>query len=173
MTGELLTGTGDLASSSQACAHPPQAFTFDVAGSAIGPYPGTFTETGTVVLAGTGTPEGRRAVVEFQASFEIVTADGVVTGSKQLVRAERRAPAGECVNLPSGGSVAPFGGFFVCYTANLPDGATDTGVATGIQLVETEEEGVVFMESFLSDADGGGQRTPCNSARGGSEEDAE
>jgi hypothetical protein len=172
MTGELLIGTGDLASSSMPCTHRPQAFTFDVAGTATGPYPGTFTESGTVVLAGTGTPEGRRAVVEFRANFEIVTTDGTVTGTKQLVRAERRAPAGECANLPSGGSEAQFGGFFLCYIAHLPDGAIDTGVATGIQLVRTlvgpgEEEGVVFMESFLSDADnGGGQRTPCNSPRG-------
>jgi hypothetical protein len=177
MSGEVLTGTGDLASSSGPCTHKPQAFTFDVAGGATGPYPGTFTESGTVVLGGTGMPEGRRTVVEFQASFEIVTADGTVTGTKQLVRAERRAPAGECANLPSGNSEAQFAGFFLCYIAHLPDGTIDTGVATGIQLVRTlvgpgEEEGIVFMESFLSDADnGGGQRTPCNSSRGPGDDD--
>jgi hypothetical protein len=173
MSGEVLTGTGALASSSGPCTHKPQAFTFDVAGTATGPYPGTFTESGTVVLGGTGTPAGPRTVVEFQANFEIVTVDGdVITGTKQLVRREPRAPAGECADLPSGDSEAQFGGFFLCYIAHLPDGTIDSGVATGIQLVRTlvgpgEEEGVVFMESFLSDADnGGGQRTPCNSPRG-------
>lgn len=55
--------------------------TFTATGVATGPYPGTFTETGTVVF-GPQAPFG--TVTSFQAEFTITSVNGTVTGTKTL-----------------------------------------------------------------------------------------
>jgi hypothetical protein len=57
---------------------------YEATGTAVGPYPGTFTESGTFTLGppGGGNPLGTRLVESFSAEFEIDSAVGRVTGTK-------------------------------------------------------------------------------------------
>jgi hypothetical protein len=63
------------------------SFTYQASGPATGPYPGTYTETGTVTLGPqtiAGTPPNG-IVTSWTASFRITSPTGSVTGSKSLV----------------------------------------------------------------------------------------
>lgn len=59
---------------------------FDLSGTAAGPYPGTFTETGTLSYTlSTGTPsQFSGSVNAFTANFTITSPDGTITGTKTL-----------------------------------------------------------------------------------------
>ena len=59
-------------------------FTFTVTGTAVGPYSGTFTETGTIVLGPFGVPGNPLAAVSFESSFTITSSEGTVEGTKSL-----------------------------------------------------------------------------------------
>jgi hypothetical protein len=59
-------------------------FTFAASGVAAGPYPGTFTESGTVKLGDFDRAIGLQPVLEFTASFTIDSPAGRVQGTKQL-----------------------------------------------------------------------------------------
>jgi hypothetical protein len=77
LEGETLTAdTATIAMSDVTGTANCPTFTFDVAGVAAGPYPGTFTESGTVVLDAAGN------VVSLDSTFEIAsttTVDGTKT----------------------------------------------------------------------------------------------
>lgn len=73
-------------------------FTYEVSGVATGPYPGTFTERGTVTVG----PEdelSRQAITDLSASFTISSANGDVEGTKQFVPNDdpfQNPATGEC-----------------------------------------------------------------------------
>jgi hypothetical protein len=87
LSGEVLEGFGSVTGQSRSClTGGTTTLTFNVSGVAGGPFPGTFTESGTVVLDFQldlltgfmiGTP------VSFNAVFEIVSGPDNVSGSKQ------------------------------------------------------------------------------------------
>ena len=135
---------------------------FSVSGVATGPYPGTFTETGTFTLGPQTSSDGLGPVTSFEAEFTINSAAGAVTGTKTLT-ANPSLARGSC--HPSGG-----GGVVVdlAYRATIttPAGsATDQGLSETTQFnvcPDTETCGTVgpfgahFAEWFLSDGDDDG-----------------
>ena len=105
-------------------------FTFTVSGVATGPYPGTFTESGSVTI-GPQTVElfpGQFAgpVLDFQASFQIVGPLGTVTGTKRRVGDPGpTAPfnAGACFGGPgNAATAAQVYANALRYSATTPDG---------------------------------------------------
>jgi hypothetical protein len=94
LTGETLDSSG-LSSDpgqQQNCDANGFVYTYRAAGLAIGPYPGTFVETGTIrVGANTLAPSPgldgvlvRGPILEFHAHFTIFSADAMVTGTKSV-----------------------------------------------------------------------------------------
>ncbi|MGI9147998.1 MAG: hypothetical protein ACR2IK_15835 [Chloroflexota bacterium] len=75
LTGETLIGNSSTGNSG-GC--PTSSYT--VSGTAYGPYPGTFTESGTVTLSRSGTG----TIGSFAATFTITSGDTIVTGSKTV-----------------------------------------------------------------------------------------
>ena len=59
-------------------------FAFSTSGVAVGPYPGTFTETGTATMGPADPTTQLGPVTSFQAQFTITSATGTVTGTKTL-----------------------------------------------------------------------------------------
>lgn len=89
LTGETLTSLPDAAATGTCSRQGSSTYTFTVSGTAVGPYPGTFTETGTVTI-GPQTEEFvpgqfRGPLTAFQAQFTIISAAGTVTGTKTLI----------------------------------------------------------------------------------------
>jgi hypothetical protein len=92
LTGESLIGaelgTPGTSQLSGTC-DPTQnsTFTFRVTGQALGPYPGTFTESGTFTL-GPATPSPEFGLLfpplSFTSSFTIVSGNTTITGTKAL-----------------------------------------------------------------------------------------
>jgi len=100
--------------------------TFTATGVATGPYPGTFTETGTVVFAPQA-PFG--TVTSFEANFTITSVNGTVTGTKKL-QTNPSTAVGFC-NQVGGQIIADLD-----YTAQIttPSGtATDQGQSNTTQ----------------------------------------
>jgi hypothetical protein len=62
-------------------------FQFTATGAAAGPYPGTFTESGSFSMAAPPVPGGIRELVAFNASFTIDSPNGHVTGTKSFTAA--------------------------------------------------------------------------------------
>jgi hypothetical protein len=64
-------------------ASTPSWWTYSASGVATGPYPGTFTETGTVYVNSTGLGE-TGPLVSVHADFTIASGTNIVTGSKDM-----------------------------------------------------------------------------------------
>ncbi len=98
--------------------------TFEAAGVATGPYPGTFTETGTATIGpqtAIGFPTG--PLLSFQSTFTIDGGSTTVTGSKGLVDG---SGTGSCVTPEVHGGAAPQ--YFVDFrAATVEYSATITG----------------------------------------------
>lgn len=79
LTGETLTGFGSSTTTQCSGINPRSSYTntYDSSGTATGPYPGTYTEQGSVTVK-----NGR--VTAFAASFTIVSGTTTVTGTKTL-----------------------------------------------------------------------------------------
>lgn len=115
MTGERLGGIvpGTVTITSRSCNIAGQStFTYEASGVAIGPYPGTFTEQGTVVLGPqtfgdpTSGPPLTGNVLALNATFEIISGAYVIHGEKHLgpVREDFIGAfdnSGGCADLPS------------------------------------------------------------------------
>jgi hypothetical protein len=88
LTGETLTGTTTTAETRGDCRTDDNvSLTYTVSGTATGPYPGTFSETGTLRLLFFGPPEARLGIEPVKgdaldATFEIDSQAGQVTGEK-------------------------------------------------------------------------------------------
>lgn len=131
LTGEFLSSTTAATITSFDCDNTGGTLTFSVSGIAAGPYPGTFTETGTVTLGPRDIPipgapgQFRAPILHFEAEFTITSALGTVTGTKRMT-APSDANFGGC-NASPGGSSAQIIASVLRYEATLPDGSTDRG----------------------------------------------
>jgi hypothetical protein len=87
LSGEIFSnnpGEGSSSITSASCdPSGTSTFSFEASGPAVGPYPGTFTETGTVTL-GPQTPGLGTAIQTLTASYTITSAAGDVTGTKSF-----------------------------------------------------------------------------------------
>jgi hypothetical protein len=135
-----------------ACFGPPNEGDYAVdQGVASGPYPGTFHEDGSFTVSG-------GVVTGWTAHFIIYDATGasVVTGDKTMVSGTGGPGSVNCSGtfpFTNSGS----GSATVTYTANLPDGTTDSGTsAVSGSFTETGDSmaGSTFSEMF-------GVRTPA------------
>ena len=139
---------------------------FQTDGSALGPYLGTFTETGTVTIGPqtdfTFDSRGTGPVTGFQASFTITSQipPATVTGTKQLAPNQPPAATHQAVGLcnPDGSSAPDTDVFvvvsdpFVLYTAQI-NALTGTRADSGTSsfAIETDPSGTAtFQESFTS-----------------------
>jgi hypothetical protein len=98
LTGETLTGT-PVTTSATCNPAGTSTFTYAVSGVAAGPYPGTFTETGTATIGSQISPGGgteAALLLSFNASFVINSPLGNVTGTKQLPPG---VGVGECIEF--------------------------------------------------------------------------
>lgn len=92
LTGETLNagfGSQTFSTSSSCDPSNTSTFSYQTSGTATGPYPGTFIETGTVTIGPQVFPSGQSApsgpVTSWTASFTITTPTGeIVTGTKTL-----------------------------------------------------------------------------------------
>src|SRR5687768_8226270 len=94
---------------------------YTVTGTASGPYPGAFTETGTARLSAFGFE--KPSLVALDATFTIASPAGTVTGTKRF-EAGKTHGTGTCDDAKGDSSLHATG---VVYTAKLPDGTVDQG----------------------------------------------
>ena len=137
---------------------------FQTQGAALGPYFGTFTETGTITIGPqtdtTFDSRGTGVIVGFQASFTITSQvpSGTVTGTKQLAPTqpppETHQAVGRCD--PNGSSppatevFAVVSNPFVLYTAQI-NAVTGTRTDSGTSSVAIDTASpITFQESFTS-----------------------
>lgn len=97
MTGEILNGTanllpgiGDFTVDCQPAG--TSTITYELVGDALGPYPGTFVETGSLTIAG-------GQVQSFDADFTIQSGATVIEGTKTL----RTSESAVCLSAPEPG----------------------------------------------------------------------
>jgi hypothetical protein len=77
-------------------------FDFKASGTAVGPYPGTFTETGTFTFGPPSAGFLTTSVIAFQSSFRV---DAIFEGSPAEVTGTKRlafAGVGDCADVPIG-----------------------------------------------------------------------
>ena len=94
---------------------------FTATGTAFGPYPGTFTETGSFTLGanGTGADGHSQDVTGFSATFTISSAAGTVTGTKDATGVTQNVDNNFCGQFAGAGAnytatiMPPGGGSFV------------------------------------------------------------
>lgn len=95
LTGETLQTTGG--SATVRCGATPvdtATITYDVTGTATGPYPGTFQETGSVTLSA-------GVAVAYEATFQITSGTTMITGTKTLA-ASQLGGSGTCDRTVAG-----------------------------------------------------------------------
>ncbi len=127
LAGELLAGTPTI--SDFTCRGTQASFNFAVSGLATGPFPGTFSESGTVTLAAGPGPQFNG----FHATFTIASQLGTVTGTKDV--GEFMIHEVECQN-PAAGipfDQAELGASLVTYQATIrtaKGSVTQTGTSS-------------------------------------------
>jgi hypothetical protein len=164
LTGETLLaselGTPGTSSVTGTC-NPLGAstFSFTITGGASGPYPGTFTETGTVSLG--GVPGNPFAATSFVSAFTINSLAGTVTGTKSLAGFEATS-LGLCGSaaFPTGGANSLHFEGTVSYSATIT-APTGSGTDSGESFVNLQDSqirgqvgfnGFAFAETFTSTA---------------------
>jgi hypothetical protein len=115
------------------------SFEFSVSGTAAGPFPGTFTESGTFTTVSLGFLSG------FSSTFTITSAAGTVTGSKLLAGNNSMASC----NAFGGGNLVEARNLATTYTATV------NGVQRGPSPATVSLDGVLgappgFTETFAS-----------------------
>ena len=167
LTGEELLGT-PVITESDCVATGPSSFTYSVSGLAFGPYPGVFSETGTVTLDG----QGPAIPTSFFASFTITPSPDdpmptfrEVSGTKEI--GDPTAGEAACGLDPLGLEEDRFVLFVTHrYEAQIrtTDGTTCTDRGVGsIQMLLFREgplESSEFREDFTSDATSGEATCP-------------
>lgn len=157
LAGEFLQSTAQNFTSTANCdATGTSSFTFATSGIAGGPYPGTFTETGSVQIGPqTGTPSqfagfefNTGPVLTLTTQFTIVSGDTQITGTKRLV--SDPLSEGGCIDF-TGRDLAqgPFtylategtyrrAGAFLLYEATItsPSGATSVSGDAALSINE-------------------------------------
>ena len=176
LTGEILSGEGDGLDVTAVCSESgTSTISYSVEGTAFGPYPGTFTEVGTVTIG--QTPTGLfslgfpiKQVTTLEAFFTIDSPEGQVTGSKRLI-VQSDEVVGLCEDfaeyqVPNDGPIisgsyqrvcaCPFG---LSYEALIetPTGTFQDGGVSGLLIEELQltagsgvQEADVFNEAFSS-----------------------
>ena len=137
--GSTLTGS---------CNGEGGSFSFSVSGTAAGPFPGTFTESGSFTALRDG------FLTDFSSTFTITSTSGTVTGTKRLVGGDSQ------VLCDDEGSLSTVLNFTTAYTATINGTGRDHGAATvnisGLPLVPGAAPD--FSESFGS---AGGAQKQC------------
>ena len=134
-------------------------FTFTITGGASGPYPGTFSETGTVTLG--GVPGNPFAATSFESAFTINSVAGTVSGTKSLAGFEATS-LGLCGSaaFPTGGADSLRFEGTVSYTATITT-PTGSGTDSGDSFVNLQDSqirgqvgfnGFAFAETYTSAA---------------------
>lgn len=109
LTGEGLVSQGAAGQSGTATAtcntDGSGTLSFSVTGTAFGPFPGTYTETGTVTFGATildpADPRQIHVVTAFSASFVITSGTTTISGTKQLIATPTANLAyGTCTRTP-------------------------------------------------------------------------
>lgn len=156
LTSELPFNPGSLEVDGTCDPLGTSTFTFSATGVAFGPYPGTFTESGTVTI------ESPIGLATFEATFTIDSPAGTVNGRKLR---EVPAPLGLCGSaafptVPPASTMRFEGN--VDYTATIvtPSGtSTDSGTSF-VNMGDAQVRGVadfngfIFSENFTSTATG-------------------
>jgi hypothetical protein len=162
LTGETLSAAeigagGDSSVTGECNPLGTSNFEFSVAGVATGPYPGTFTEQGTLSLNLAGFEP-----VSFDSAFTITSMAGTVTGSKSLTGAIVPPVFAACSE--AGVADAFFFEGNVAYVAEITTSegtASDSGEGR-VDYSDTQIRGVAdvngfnFVETFVSTSGGGG-----------------
>jgi hypothetical protein len=128
VTGSTLTG---------ACTGNEGSFHFSVSGTAAGPFPGTFTESGSY----NSNPDG--LLSDFSSTFTITSAAGAVTGSKVLAGLSTAT----CTTEPDE-PLTTLTVINATYTATI-DGQRETGPASGV-IAGMFGAPPIFSEKFAS-----------------------
>ena len=131
-------------------------FDFSTSGTATGPYPGTYTESGSVTFQ--NAPGG--VILSFSSSFTITSGANVITGTKQLAAVqppEGIRNRGACQNLQNGPLAINNTFMFVSaqYTAAVPTDSgtvteTGTSLVSGSALVGRNPDGSIVAGSSYS-----------------------
>ena len=129
-------------------------FDFTSSGAAIGPYPGTYTESGSVTFQ--NAPGG--IIVSFNSSFTITSGSTVITGTKEMAPVQPPQGSnnrGACQVLQNGNLqiTNTFMTVSAQYTATIPTATgtvTETGTSrvSGSALVARNPEGSVTAASY-------------------------
>lgn len=135
LTGETLSGAGFSTTTPCTGINPRSSYTdtYDSSGTATGPYPGTYTEQGSVTVK-----NGR--VRAFSASFTIVSGTTTITGTKSLHGGNGTGVCGLT------GTVTWTNDAFYDATITTP---TDTGTDSGESHVDGFSGGTI-TETFVS-----------------------
>jgi hypothetical protein len=135
-----------------ACDADGGRFRYEADGTAVGPYPGTFEEAGTVT-AGPGGGFSDRQLLTLEAEFTIHSAQGEVTGRKRLPEPVPITTTTRAICVPGAGIQVFALSTALCYQANLPGGDRDRGSSELI--IGRSEPGQnlfdQFLETFTSD----------------------
>jgi hypothetical protein len=158
LTGETLTShvPPDNGSLTGACTGNGEegSLNFSLSGTASGPFPGTFSESGSFA----GTEKG--AATEFSSRFTITSASDKVTGFKLLVGDKSKA---ECALLSNGVGLV-FSEINAVYAATINNAQADVGTAT-VRVSGSTGLPPVFKETFTSASVGGPPPTTPTSKR--------
>ena len=135
LTGEKLASTKGTAGSSANCTATRGSFTFTVTGKAKGPYPGTFTATGSVKV-------GKYAPTHYSATIHLTSNKGKVTIAESLAKATNKAFC-----LPGYGLAGLTAGYHATVTVH---GRTSrlSGTATGA--VSGGSAASSYLRQFIS-----------------------
>ncbi len=148
LSGESLSGVPQGTFSCDVSA--TSTISYAVSGTAMGPYPGTFTEAGTVSLGPQPSPGTSVPILTFQASFTITSGRDRITGMKSLFTSPQNLAPNKAFCVP--GFIRSFGSA-AAYDAQIvtADGVfSDHGVA-GAALNEGSLYPVPnFVEFFVS-----------------------
>jgi hypothetical protein len=162
LTGEFLSSTTVATITDFDCDDTGGSLSFSAAGIAAGPYPGTFTETGTVTLGPRDIPipgmpgQFVAPILSFEAEFTITSVLGTVMGSKTMT-APSDANVGFCTpSLGGDPNMAQIIASVLRYEATLPDGSTDQGSSFANFNASSEPPApappqLEFREGFTSD----------------------
>jgi hypothetical protein len=151
-TGMMLQGRTDSVDA-HGCASTPGTFSFAASGRSLGPYPGTFTETGSVTVRG-GSLDRRRS----SADFTIVLDVHSDVGDVHMTYAHPPPPpsisgSADCFQLLSARLV--HFSMFIGYHATItrPDGTTFEDSGDSIQTMTYATNGITTLaSSFEGDA---------------------
>lgn len=153
LTGETLAGTTSSSVTSGDCRTDENvSLTYTMSGTAVGPYPGPFTEVGTLNLRFVGPPEARLGVEPIDrslldATFEIDSSAGVVTGAKILTAGR----SGFALCTATGELLFSTFEIAVVYIATIETSEgvfVDRGIASGPLLTSGDQ--VTITENFDS-----------------------